>query len=316
MHDVIVVGGGIAGLSAALVLGRARRDVLVLDAGHPRNEPAAAAHGFVTRDGTPPLELVRIARDELRRYPNVTIREGIASHGRTDGPLFALSLETGKEVTGRKLVFASGVSDTLPGVPGLAELWGRGVYHCPYCHAWEVRERPLAVLGSDNAFLRVALLRGWSGQLSLLTNGEPLDPAEKARIEAMAVSVDGRAIARFVRSGEEEDVAVVFEDGSEAIVAGVFVATDQEQRSTLPEELGCALAPMPPMNSRFVVVDPTSGETTVPGVYAAGDMTGPMQSLVLAAASGARAAYRLNHALAVEDAERSLAPATMSVGVA
>lgn len=306
MHDVIVVGGGIAGLSAALVLGRARRDVLVLDAGHPRNEPAAAAHGFVTRDGTPPLELVRIARDELARYPNVTIREGLASHVRGDGSAFSLSLESGDDVTGRKLVLASGVRDTLPGVPGLAELWGKGVYHCPYCHAWEVRERPLAVLGSANAFLRVALLRGWSGQLSLLTNGEPLDPAEKAKIEALAVSVDQRPIARLERSGEEEDVTVVFEDGAEAVVAGAFVATDQQQRSRVPEELGCALAPMPPMNSRFVVVDPTSGETTVPGVYAAGDMTGPMQSLVLAAASGARAAYRLNHALAVEDAERSL----------
>lgn len=316
MHDVIVVGGGIAGLSAALVLGRATRDVLVLDAGHPRNEPAAAAHGFVTRDGTPPLELVRIARDELTRYPNVTIRDGTASQVRTDGPSFALSLESGEDVTARKLVLASGVRDTLPGVPGLAELWGKGVYHCPYCHAWEVRERPLAVLGTANAFLRVALLRGWTTQLSVLTDGEALDPAEKAKIEALGVSVDQRGISRLMRSGEEEDVAVVFEDGGEAVVAGVFVATDQEQRSGLPEELGCALAPMPPMNSRFVVVDPTSGETTVPGVYAAGDMTGPMQSLVLAAASGARAAYRLNHALGVEDAERSLASAGMSVGVA
>jgi thioredoxin reductase len=310
MHDVIVVGGGIAGLSAALVLGRARRDVMVLDAGHPRNEPAAAAHGFVTRDGTPPLELVRIAREELAEYPNVKIRDGLASHVSNDGSSFSLTLDGGEDLAARKLVLASGVNDTLPGVPGLAELWGKGVYHCPYCHAWEVRERPLAVLGSANAFLRVALLRGWRGQLSLLTNGEPIDPAETAKIEALAVSVDERAIARFVRSGTEKDVAVVFEDGSEAIVAGVFVATDQEQRSGLPEELGCALAPMPPMNSRFVVVDPVSGETTVPGVYAAGDMTGPMQSLVLAAASGARAAYRLNHALAVEDAERSLASAT------
>ncbi len=310
MHDVIVVGGGIAGLSAALVLGRARRDVMVLDAGHPRNEPAAAAHGFVTRDGTPPLELVRIAREELAEYPNVKIRDGLASHVSNDGSSFSLTLDGGEDLAARKLVLASGVNDTLPGVPGLAELWGKGVYHCPYCHAWEVRERPLAVLGSANAFLRVALLRGWRGQLSLLTNGEPIDPAETAKIEALAVSVDERAIARFVRSGTEEDVAVVFEDGSEAIVAGVFVATDQEQRSGLPEELGCALAPMPPMNSRFVVVDPVSGETTVPGVYAAGDMTGPMQSLVLAAASGARAAYRLNHALAVEDAEGSLASAT------
>ena len=314
MYDVVVVGGGVAGLSAALVLGRARRRVLVLDGGAPRNAPAQHAHGFLSRDGIPPLELLRLARAELGAYPGVEVEPGEGARAAATPRGFSLTPTQGQTIEARKLVLATGVTDVLPAIPGLPELWGRGVYHCPYCHGWEVRGKRWGVLGDTPlAFERVALYRGWASDVVVLANGASgLAAAERERLAALGALFDARRIAYMERLGEDE-VKVTFEDGASLAVGGVFVVPRQVQRSPLAEALGCAIDEFGPTASRYVKVDAATGETTVRGVYAAGDMIGTMQSLVLAAASGARAAAQLNHALAMEDAAALLAVAGSTV---
>jgi thioredoxin reductase len=308
MYDVVVVGGGIAGYSAALILGRARRRVLLVNAGPPRNAPAEHAHGFVTRDGTPPFELLEIAQGELDAYPNVEVRDWELVEAAAGPRGFTLVAADSTPIETRKLVLATGVTDVLPEIPGLRELWGRGVYHCPYCHGWEVRDTTWGMLGDAFATDRAALFRGWAGELVLLPDGPSmLGEEDRTRLRGLGVTIEERRIDRVEPEGEG-GLRVRFTDRASLALGGLFALPAQVQRSSLAESLGCELIEPGPMVARYVKVDPVTGETTVPGVYAAGDMIGPAQSLILAAASGARAAYQLNHAMAFEDAERQLAP--------
>lgn len=310
MYDVVVVGGGVAGLNAALMLGRARRHVLVLDGGTPRNTPAQHAHGYLSRDGVPPLELLRLAREELSAYSNVEVLSGEVASAVAQASGFHLRTNDGQSIEARKVILATGVVDVLQSIPGIAELWGNGLHHCPYCHGWEVSDKPWAVLGdAPMIFDRVALYRGWASEIVVLANGaSSLPPVDKERLAALGVPLDERPIAHVARSGE--DVTVTFDDGSNLKVGAVFVMPPQVQRSALAETLGCEFDEFAPTSSRYVKVDAASGETTVPGVHAAGDMIGPQQNLTFAAASGARAAIRLNQALALEDAEAIIAKAS------
>ncbi|WP_207956714.1 NAD(P)/FAD-dependent oxidoreductase [Rubrobacter tropicus] len=318
-YDVVVVGAGAAGLSAALVLGRSGRKVLVLDGGEPRNAPAEASHGFFTRDGVQPGEMLKIGREQLGRYPNVEYRTGRATQASGADGAFEVTLEDGEVVSARKLVLATGVFDELPERPGFRELWGKGVYHCPYCHGWEMRGRPLAVLASPGtAFDRVALIRNWSRDLALLTDGEGgLSGADRRRLDALSVPVYEERISRLegdpARPGGGLE-RVVFEGGAALEREGVFHVPPQRQRSGLAGSIGCELAaPVPTVE--FVKADPMTRETTVAGVYAAGDaVRAPGQSVVLASASGAAAAYVLNHALAIQDAKDEVAAAPSAKG--
>jgi len=297
-YDVIVVGAGSAGLSAALVLGRARRRVLVLDGGPPRNAPADAAHGFLTRDGTPPTELLRLARDQLRPY-GAEVRRIEATSARPEDLGFKVMLSDGEEVSARRLLLTTGVLDLLPEVPGMREVWGRGVYHCPYCHGWEVRDRPAAVYGSgEDGYHMALMLRHWTPDLVLCT-GDPagLSEAQQGQLRALGIPVvETPVVSLEGRPGRLE--RLVFADGSALEREAVFMRPRQQQRSSLPEGLGCALSE----DGVYVQVN-AQGETSVPGVYAAGDMTGRMQAVVLAAASGAWAAMMLNSTLVFADAE-------------
>lgn len=317
-YDVVVVGAGTAGLSAALVLGRSGRKVLVLDGGEPRNAPADASHGFFTRDGVHPAEMLRIGREQLGPYPDVEYRSGRATDASGADGAFEVALEDGEVVSARKLVLATGVLDELPERPGFRELWGKGVYHCPYCHGWEVRDKPLAVLDRPGAaFERVALIRNWSRDLALLTDGEGgLSEDDRKRLDALSVPVYEERISRLegdpARPGGGLE-RIVFEAGA-LEREGMFYVPPQRQRSGLAGSLGCELAaPVPTVE--FVKADPMTRETTVAGVYAVGDaVAGPGQSVVLASASGAAAAYVLNHALAKRDAEDEVAAATAVQG--
>lgn len=318
-YDVVVVGAGTAGLSAALVLGRSGRKVLVLDGGEPRNAPSDASHGFFTRDGIHPGELLRIGREQLGAYPGVEYRAGRATDASGADGTFEVALEDGEVVSARKLVLATGVLDELPERPGFRELWGKGVYHCPYCHGWEVRDKPLAVLAHPGAaFERVALIRAWSRDLSLLTDGEGgLSEDDRKKLDALSVPVYEEKISRLegdpARPGGGLE-RIVFEDGSALEREGMFYVPPQHQRSGLAGTLGCEITtPVPTVE--FVKADPMTRETTVAGVYAVGDtVAGPGQSVVLASASGAAAAYVLNHALAKRDAEDEVAAATSVEG--
>lgn len=310
-YDAVVVGAGTAGLSAALVLGRSRRRVLVLDGGEPRNAPASSSHGFFTRDGVSPGEFLEIGRGQLEPYPSVEYRADRAVEVFGSDGAFGVALGGGETVSARKILLATGVFDELPDRPGFIELWGRGVYHCPYCHGWEVRDRPLAVMAGGGGILeRAILIRNWSRDLVVLTDGSPPDDEARARLGALGVPVLDERIARLEgrEDGSEGLSRIVFEDGTSIELEGLFYGPPQRQSSPLAEALGCEIVVMGPA-SWVVKTDPMTRETSVAGVYAAGDASSPMQSLALASASGATAAAFLNHTFCGEDAEAEAASA-------
>ena len=304
-YDVVVAGGGSAGLSAALVLGRSRRRTLVLDGGEPRNAPSSGVHGFFTRDGMPPEELLKIGREQVEAYPSVEVRSARVTGASGENGDFEATLDDGTVVRARKLLLATGVVDELPDKPGFKEFWGRGVYHCPYCHGWEVRDRPLAVLSSgEGAAERAAFIRNWSRDLVLLTDGPANLNAEGRRtLSALDIPVREESISYL--EGEPAGATgglrrIHFEDGSSLEREGLFYVPPQRQGSGLAKMLGCEIAAMGQAPAG-VKSDPTTRETTVSGVYVAGDAGNAVQSALLAAASGANAAFFVNHSLATDE---------------
>lgn len=299
MFDVIVVGGGPAGLSAALTLGRAVRTTLVLDSGDYRNAPAAEMHNFLTRDGTPPQELRRVAREELACYPTVQIREvaATAAEPASDGG-FQVRLSDGGTEHARRLLLATGLVDDLPPIEGLADLWGRGVYHCPYCHGYEVRNHSIAVIGSGPRYAELAVhLRRFSNDVVWCSNG-PVEVPEAmlGLLAGHGVAVREEPIARLAaRDGHLQ--AVEFAAGAPLPRQTVFAAGSHGQRSPLPAQLGCD-----GFDDGTIEVD-DFGRTSVPGVYAAGDMARrasfpmPAAAVVAAAASGTIAAVVIDKEL-------------------
>ena len=295
-YDVAVVGAGPAGLSAALVLARSRRTVLLLDGGPPRNASAVRAHGVFTRDDTPPLDLKRAGLADLQGYP-VTVRPGEAQGLRRVEECFELELDGGERVRARRVLLASGLRDILPDLPGFREHWGDGVIHCPYCDGWEHRDRRLAVYGGDEAAHHMALtLRLWSGEVTLLPDGPAeLSPEQRRDLSMAGVEVGERELERLEERPAGGGITLHFRGGDELDVDAVFYSPRQEQRSPLPARLGCTLTP-----SGRVEVD-ECGLTSVPGVYAAGDMTPNPQYVMHASASGVTAGVAINTALIHEE---------------
>ncbi len=275
--DCIVVGGGAAGLSAALVLGRARRRTLLVDAGAPSNRVAHGIGGQLGYDGRPPAELYAAGAAELAAYPSVERRAGTVVGGARRGDEVELELDDGTRETARRVVLATGMDYRLPDVPGAAERWGRSVFHCPFCHGWEVRDRPLGVLqrGAQGAE-RAVLLRVWSDDVTLYTDGPAeLDDDAAERLRAAGVEVDERGIAELRGPGDELS-AVVFADGGERRCEGLLVPADLAPRSDLAEQL------------EIVEGGP---------VLLAGDASGAMPSVPNAIAAGAMAAAMVVHGL-------------------
>jgi thioredoxin reductase len=300
--ECIVVGGGAAGLSAALVLGRARRRTLVIDAGEPSNLAAAGIGGLLGHDGRPPADLYALGRDELAAYPTVELRSATVERGeRLEDGSFALHLAGGggRELA-RRVVLATGMDYRLPDLPGATELWGRSVFHCPFCHGWEVRDQPLAVLSDGGAGIlhRALLLRGWSDDVVLLTDGPAeLEPADRERLAKAGVAIDERPVAGLVaRDGELAEIA--FADGSALERRGLLVAVDLQQRSALAEQLGAESAAGP--NAYAVTVDGAQ-RTTAAGVAAAGDVSTQMQQVASAIAAGSMAAAGIVGSLLVTE---------------
>ena len=296
MYDVVIVGGGPAGLSAALVLGRCRRRVLVCDNGRPRNAPAAAMHGYLTRDGVPPLEFLRIGRGELRQYETVEVRDATVVDASCIEGSFSVTLDNGERVRSRKLLLATGVRDNVPNVPGLRELYGRSVFHCPYCDAWEVRDQPLAIYGRGERGHGLSLeLTAWSRDLVLVTDGpSELEEKHYRRLSRNGIAVREERVTRF--EGEDGQLQrIVFEAGDPLPRRAVFFTTGQAQRSDLALTLGCEF------NEKGTVRTGPYESTHLRGLYVAGDASRAVQWVVVAAAEGAEAAFAINSDLIKED---------------
>ncbi|KEF33189.1 pyridine nucleotide-disulfide oxidoreductase [Deinococcus sp. RL] len=295
-YDAVIVGAGAAGLNAALVLGGSRREVLLLDGGPTRNAAARAAHGVFTRDGAAPTQLKSLGLADLAPYP-VTVRPGVAREVKPWEGGFALRHDGGW-VHARRLLFASGVRDVLPGVPGLRARWGHTVHHCPYCDGWPNRESALGVLGSHQEGHHLALsVRAWSDRVVLLTDGpDELTNEQREDLRRVGVPVVSTPIRRLEG---KDTVRVRFRDGERLTLDALFLNPTQVQRSHLPASLGCA------MNAKSRVVVNEHGMTSVRGVWAAGDMTGAPQYVMSAAASGMLAAISLNTTLIHEDVRRA-----------
>ncbi len=297
-YDALIIGGGPAGLAAALMLGRARRRVLLCDAGPPRNAPAHHSHGFLTRDGAPPSELIAKGRADLAAYPGVELRtaEVTGAEAAPDG--FVARLADGSSVRARGIVVAAGVRDHLPDTPGFAEMWGTGVFFCPYCHGWELRGETLAVYGQDAyATHMVYLLKAWTDDVVLVPDGPlALDADARTKLARNDIRVrEGRVAAL---EGDDDGLrALRFDDGTRLPCRGLLFKPPTTPRSRVPEQLGAASGP-----DGMPIVD-RQQQTTVPFLFVAGDMGTMPPSLLNAAASGQLAGAGLNNALAFADAE-------------
>ena len=297
-YDVVVVGGGAAGLSGALTLGRARRSVLVVDAGEPRNSPAPGVHGFLTRDGTNPAVLLEAGREEVQRYGVELLDGRVASAFPVDGRGFAVGLEDGSRVGARRLLITSGLVDELPDVPEIRERWGRDVLHCPYCHGWEVRDQPIGVISSGPRAAHQALLfRQWSADVTLFLHTAPRptdEEAEKLAARGIAV-VEGEVASLEI---VEDRLAGVRMGGGEVMPR--FVA-----RTEMLAGLGLETTVHPLGVGEHVEADAT-GLTNVPGVWVAGNVTDLMAPVVGAVEAGVRAGAAINADLVAEDTDRAV----------
>ena len=291
MYDTVIVGGGPAGLSAALILARCRRSVLVCDTGAPRNARARELHGFISRDGVRPLDLLRMGREELRRY-DIEPRQIEVTAIHRSGAGFDVTLSDHSHVEALTVLLASGIIDELPGIPGIDECFGISAHHCPYCDGWEVRDRDLAVIGRGNKAAGLALsLKTWSARVVVCSHGHAgIRALQRQQLTAHGIEVDQRRIARldhvdgFVRE-------LVFADGGRRTCHAIFIAGEHRQRCDLPRQLGCALT------RQGLVKTDHLGQTGVPGLYVAGDASRDVQFVVVAAAEGAKAGVAINKAL-------------------
>ena len=299
-YDAIIVGGGPAGLSAALVLGRCRRRVLLCDSGRYRNSASDAVHSFFTRDGTPPAEMRSIGRKQLEQY-GVERRECEVASACLHDEGFLLTLTDRTELVTRKLLLATGVRDRVPDLPGIQELYGKSVHHCPYCDAWEWRDRPLAVFGRKrHGYALASALLNWSKDLVLLTNGHSgLTAKQKSELARLGIPVRTQLIERLEGTGGMLQ-RIHFQDAESLARDALFFSTGQEQCCELTVKLGCIFT------HKGAVKTDLKGDTNVPGLYVAGDASRDVQFVIVAASEGAKTAMAINEALQAEQLKAAL----------
>jgi thioredoxin reductase len=299
VEDVIIVGGGPAGLNAALILGRCRRRVLVVDSGKPRNAVSRGVHGFLTRDGELPSEMRRIGREQLAPYASVEIREAEIVGARCHGEWFEVTESEGERFSARKLLLATGLLDDLPEIPGFAELYGNGVYTCPYCDGWEHRDRPIAVYGPGERCLGLALeMTLWSRDMVLLTDGPAdLSDEDRARLDGLGIRMLEDKVARL--EGDERGLRRIHFEGRPPIEReALFLNYGEREGSNLVRMVGCELTDKGTVETR------SYERTNVRGLYVAGDASRRVQFAIVAAGEGAMAAFAINNEMLKEDLPR------------
>ncbi|MEU6480444.1 NAD(P)/FAD-dependent oxidoreductase [Streptomyces sp. NPDC047017] len=300
-YDVIVIGGGAGGLNAALVLARARRPVAVVDAGEPRNAPAAHMHSFLSRDGVPPLTVLETGRAEVARYGAALVRGRVDEVAPGADGRYLVRLDGGATLTARHVVLATGLRDTLPEIPGVQAMWGKDVHFCPYCHGYEVRDRPIVVLGVHPASAGQALLlRQWSRDVQYVAHDRPLTDEERERMDARGINVFDGPVATLLHE-EGRLRAVELADGRTLECSAAFLFPEMTPNDAAFEGLGCE------QDEQGWLVTDRAGRTSVPGLWAVGNVVDPRAQAVSAAGMGAAAAFALNHDLVDEEIERDLA---------
>ncbi|MEN5392797.1 NAD(P)/FAD-dependent oxidoreductase [Stenotrophomonas sp. TWI377] len=289
--DVIIIGGSYAGMSAALQLVRARRKVLIIDGGKPRNRNARVAHGFLGREGLPPADIASQARDELLRYPTLTWLTDTAVSAQVidDGGRFQVTVEDRQTFVADRVILAHGVTDDLPDIDGIGERWGRSVFHCPYCHGYEVFEGRIGVIGcaKDGGAAQALLLCDW-GRITLFCSqaSARIDAEQHARLEACGVVIESAQVQRV-----EDTATVVLADGRRVEVDALFISPHSRLSTDLAEQLGCELK-----DGGCITTD-SAKQTTVPGVFACGDAARMAGSIALAVGEGALAGVAVHHSL-------------------
>jgi len=293
VFDVVIAGGGPAGLSAALLLGRCRRRVLLCDEGRPRNLRSRALHGYLSRDGIAPAELLRIGRDELRTYGIEPRAIGVEDVTRV-GDRFEVRLADGELVPTLTVLLATGVVDHPPDIPGIDECYGISVHHCPYCDGWEHRDKAIAVVGDRTSPAGLALsLKTWSDRIIACTHGARLAPAQRAQLGAQGIDVHTQRIARVEHQNGQVSAIVLAAPGGERRVDcdAIFFTAPQSQHCGLAERLGCQFT------KKGTVRTDHLGKTCVDGIYVVGDASRDVQFVIVAAAEGAKAGVAINQAL-------------------
>lgn len=288
-YDIIIVGGSYSGLAAAMALGRALRKVLIIDSGNPCNKQTPHSHNFLTNDGKTPKEIATLGRQQVQAYDTVTFLNAFVTSGSKTETGFAIQLETGEIFTAKKLVFATGIKDTMPAIPGFAECWGISVLHCPYCHGYEVRHQKTGILANgDDAFELAILISNWTNELTIYSNGKSMLTEEQTnKLSKNNINIVETEIASLDHNkGYIENI--FFKDGSTAMVKAIYARLPFVQHSTIPQSLGCELTP-----DGYIKTD-MAQRSTVPGIYACGDNTTKMRTVANAVAMGTTAGMMLN----------------------
>ncbi len=294
--DVIIVGGSYSGLAAGMALGRALRKVLIIDSGTPCNRQTPHSHNFLTQDGKPPREISTIAKHQVEQYSSVQFFNGLATSGVKTNNGFEIHTDTGKLFTARKLIFATGIKDMIPDIPGFAESWGISVLHCPYCHGYEVRGKKTGILGNGNyGYQFSALISNWTKALTLYTNGPSTLTAEQTiKIQQHNIPVVEDEIEKLQhQNGYLQQI--FFQGGKLAPVTAIYTQTPFTQQSSIPQLLGCQLN-----DDGYIEVDPAQ-KTSVRGVFACGDNTTRVRTVANSVAMGTTAGMMLNKELIEED---------------
>lgn len=293
--DVIIIGGSYAGLAAAMALGRALSQVLVIDSGKPCNSQTPYSHNFLTQDGTPPAEIALIAKAQVQKYDTVHFVDGQATSAIKTADGFTVGVQSGEVFHSKKLLFATGITDQLPEIPGFAACWGISVLHCPYCHGYEVRHQKTVVLANGSAGFEFAkILSNWTSDLTLLTNGPAtFTDVEKAVLNKHKIRIVETVVEQLEHNNGHLQ-GIRFTDGSNLPVNVLYSRRPFEQHSQLPQEMGCELT-----TEGYLQVNATQ-ETTVKGVFACGDNTGSMRTVASAVSSGTIAGISINKELIAE----------------
>lgn len=295
-YDVLIIGGSYAGLSAAMALGRALKQVLVIDNGQPCNRQTPFSHNFLTRDGVPPGEIMQIARQQVAAYDTVNFLTGMVVNGKKTGTGFEIETGAGEKFFGKKLIFATGIRDLLPAVAGLQECWGISALHCPYCHGYEVRHEKTGLLGNgEHIFEHSKMIANWTKDLTLFTNGpSALTAAQTDILQQRGIRIVEKPIVR-IQHHEGHLTHLVFADDSRQELKALYVYITFEQHCTIPRDMGCQLT-----KEGYIQTDILQ-TTTVEGVYACGDNCSRFRTVAHAVASGAAAGMAVSRQLIMED---------------